>query len=133
VEWFTQSGGYVETDIRALLAIAQTYFDAAYEMAAEKFASLFDRSSSVTRVGEDGNVSAMPIDNWLSAVRNLEPPKQLGLERRDEILSIDVVREVALLKLKFQIPPRYFTDMLLCLKAGETWRIAQKVFTVETR
>jgi len=35
------------------------------------------------------------------------------LERHDEILSIDVVRELALLKLKLQIPPRYMTDMLL--------------------
>ena len=36
---------------------------------------------------------------WLAAVRNLKAPKQLGLERHDEILSIDVVRELAILKL----------------------------------
>ena len=49
------------------------------------------------------------------------------------ILSLDVVREVALLKLKLQIPPRYFTDMLSCLKVNGTWKIAQKVMTMETR
>jgi hypothetical protein len=48
-------------------------------------------------------------------------------------LSIDVVRELALLKLKLQIPPRYFTDMLSCLKVHGTWKIVQKVMTVETR
>jgi len=51
----------MDTDIRALLAIAQAYFDAAYEMDAEKFASIFHHSSSVTKVGEDGNVSVTPI------------------------------------------------------------------------
>jgi Putative lumazine-binding len=123
----------MDADIRALLAIAQAYFDAAYEMDADKFASIFHHSSSVTKVGEDGNVSVTPIEVWLAAVRNMKAPKQLGLERHDEILSIDVVRELALLKLKLQIPPRYFTDMLSCLKVNGTWRIVQKVMTAETR
>ena len=122
----------METDIRALLDIAQIYFDAAYEMDADKFASIFHPSSSVTKVGDDGNVSVTPVEKWLAAVRNIKAPKQLGLERRDEILSIHVVRELALLKLKFQIPPRHLTDMLLCLKANGTWKIVQKVFTTET-
>jgi hypothetical protein len=123
----------MDTDICALLAIAQAYFDAAYEMNADKFASIFHHASSVTKVGEDGNVSVTPIEMWLAAVRNMKAPKQLGLERHDEILSIDVARELALLRLKLQIPPRYFTDMLSCLKVNGTWKIVQKVMTTETR
>lgn len=123
----------MDTDIRALFALAQAYFDAAYEMDADKFASLFHHSSSVSKVGDDGNVSVTPIGIWLAAVRNTKASKQLGLERRDEILSIDVVRDLALLKLKLQIPPRYFTDLLSCLRVAGTWKIAQKVMTVETR
>lgn len=122
----------MDTDIRALLAVAQTYFDAAYEMDADKFASIFHPSSSVTRVGDDGNVSVTSIEMWLAAVRNMKAPKQEGLERNDQILSISVVRELALLKLKLQIPPRYFTDMLSCLKVNGTWKIVQKVMTTKT-
>ena len=123
----------MDTDVDALVAVAKTYFDAAYEMDADKFASIFHHSSSVTKVGEAGNVSVTPIEVWLAAVRNMKAPKQLGLQRHDEILSIDVVRELALLKLKLQIPPRYFTDVLSCLKANGTWKIVQKVMTAETR
>ena len=123
----------MDTDIRALAAIAKTYCDAAYEMDADKFASLFDPSCSVTKAGEDGNVSVTPIEMWLAGVRGMKAPKLQGLERHDEILSIDVVRELALLKLKLQIPPRYFTDMLSCLKVDGAWRIVQKVTTIETR
>jgi hypothetical protein len=123
----------MDTDIRALTAIAETYFDAAYEMDAEKFASIFHRSCAVTRVGEDGNVSVTPLEAWLEGVRSMKAPKLQGLERHDEILSIDVAREIALLKLKLQIPPRYFTDMLSCLKVNGAWKIVQKVMAVETR
>jgi hypothetical protein len=123
----------MDTDIRALTALATTYFDAAYDMDAEGFASIFHHACSVTKVGEDGNVSVTPLETWLAGVRSMQAPKLQGLQRHDEILSIDVVRDLALLKLKLQIPPRYFTDMLSCLKVRGTWKIVQKVMTVETR
>ncbi|RXH31609.1 nuclear transport factor 2 family protein [Bradyrhizobium zhanjiangense] len=122
----------MDTDVHALRSLAQTYFDAAYEMDAEKFASIFHPSSSVTKVGDDGNVAVTPIAVWLAAVRNLRAPKEQGLERDDQIVSIDVERELALLKLEFQIPPRYFTDMLSCLKVDGAWKIVQKVMTSKT-
>jgi Putative lumazine-binding len=122
----------MDTDVRALRSLAQTYFDAAYEMDADKFSSIFHPSSSVTKVGDDGNVGVTPIGMWLAAVRNMKAPKQQGLQRHDQILSIDVERELALLKLKLQIPPRYFTDMLSCLKVNGTWKIVQKVMTSKT-
>ena len=123
----------MDTDVDALVAIAKSYFDAAYEMDADKFASVFHHTCSVTKIGEDGNVSVTPLETWLAAVRTLKAPKQLALERRDEILSIDVVGELALLKLKLQIPPRYMPDMLLCLRVNGAWKIVQKVMTTETR
>lgn len=123
----------MDNDDRALRSLAQTYFDAAYEMDADKFASVFHPSSSVTKVGDDGNVSVTPIAVWLSAVRNMTAPKQQGLERDDRIVSIDVERELALLKVELQIPPRHFTDMLSCLKDNGTWKIVQKVMTYETK
>jgi hypothetical protein len=123
----------MDTDVRALADIAKTYFDAAYEMDADKFAAIFHRSCSVTKIGEDGNVSVTAIEMWLAGVRSMKAPKLQGLSRHDELLSIDVVRELALVKLKLQIPPRYFTDMLSCLKVDGTWKIVQKVTTIETR
>jgi hypothetical protein len=122
----------MDTDIRALLSVARIYFDAAYEMDADKFASIFHPSSAVTKIGDDGGVSVTPIEAWLAVVRNVKAPKLQGSVRRDEILSIDVVSEMALLKLKLQVPPRRFTDMLSCLNVNGTWKIVQKVMTTET-
>ncbi len=83
----------MDMDTSALRSLAQTYFDAAYEMDAEKFASVFHPSSSVTKVAEDGNVGVTPIATWLAAVRDMQAPKQQGVERDDRILSIDVEGE----------------------------------------
>jgi hypothetical protein len=119
----------MDTDVAALRSLAQTYFDAAYEMDADKFATIFHPLSSVTKVGENGNVGVTPIATWLAAVRNMKAPKHQGFERDDHLLSIDVEKELAVVKLKLQIPPRTFTDMLSCLKVNGTWKIVQKVMT----
>ena len=119
----------MNSEVSALRSVAQAYFDAAYEMDAEKFASLFDPSSSVTKIGEDGSVSVTPIATWLAAVRSVRAPKQQGFQRDDQVLSIDVEKGLAVLKLKLQVPPHVFTDMLSCLKVDGTWKIVQKVMT----
>lgn len=122
----------MDSDVSALRSIAQAYFDAAYEMDAEKFASLFHPSSSVTKIGEDGDMSVTPIATWLAAVRGMRAPKQLGLERDDQILSVDVEKDLAVLKVKLRVQPRVFTDMLSCLKVHGTWKIVQKVMMSST-
>lgn len=122
----------MDTDMRALLTLAQVYFDAAYEMDADKFASIFHPESSVSKVGDDGKVSVTPIETWLAGVRKVTAPKQQGSVRQDQVLSVGVTREMALLQLKLQVPPRRFTDMLSCLKVNGAWKIVQKVMTTET-
>lgn len=117
----------------ALRALARLYFDAAYDMDAERFQTIFHPLSAVTRLGDDGEVSVMPIETWLDGVRNATAPRKLGLERKDEIVAIDVSDHLALIKLKLQMPPRHFTDLLSCLKVQGTWKIVQKVMSVEVR
>jgi hypothetical protein len=126
----------MDTDLRALAAMTQVYFDAAYEMDADKFATIFHPASSVssvTRVGDEITVNVTPIEAWLGAVRSMKAPKQLGLERRDELLGVDIMRDMAVVKVRLQIPPRYFADLLSCVRLDGVWRIVQKVTTSDTR
>jgi 4-oxalocrotonate tautomerase len=118
---------------QALRALAQAYFDAAYDMDAEGFKDIFHPLSSVTRIGDDGEVSVAPIETWLAGVRAATSPRTLGLKRKDEVVSIDIAGGLALAKLRLQMPPRHFVDLLSCLKVGESWRIVQKVMSVEVR
>ena len=114
-----------------LAALAQTYFDAAHDMDADKFASILHEAAFVTRKGENDTVVVTPVAAWLDIVRTLKSPRETGAERKDQILSINLVRDMALLKLSLRIPPREVTDLLSCFFLNGRWLIVQKVFNAE--
>jgi hypothetical protein len=114
-----------------LITLAQTYFDAAYEMDAGKFAPLFSPAASITRRGEDDSVLVAALPAWLDAVRGLTSPRDAGVVRADEILAIAITGDMALLKLRLRMPSREVTDLLSCFNLGGRWQIVQKVFAAQ--
>jgi Putative lumazine-binding len=120
-------------DIAAVRAATQTYLDGLYDGDADRIASVFLPTSALTQ-SFDGELKITPRDEWLAAVRTRPSPKAQGLAREDHILTIDVVSDtLALVKVKCQMPPRYFTDLLNFVKRDGRWAVAQKVFTTEMR
>ncbi len=122
------------TDERtAIEAAVKTYLDGLFEGDAEKLASVFHPTSALTSE-QNGVLTLLPRDEWLAIVRGRASGKSQGLERRDEILQIDQSSPTtAFVKLKCQLPPRYFTDYLCFLKIDGKWQVAQKIFSTEVR
>lgn len=115
-------------DRQAIEQMAQTYLDGLYEGDADKLASVF-HDTSVLTYEQDGKLVVLPREQWLKMVRERPKPKDKGLPRDDVILLIDQSGPTtAFVKLKCQIPPRYFTDYLNLLKIDGRWGVAQKVF-----
>ena len=109
------------------------YFDGLYEGDADKLASVFHDTSALT-YEQDGKLIVLPRDSWLRAVRERPSAKSKNLARDDAILSIDQSGPTtAFVKVKCQIPPRYFTDYLNLLKIDGTWKVVQKVFATQLR
>lgn len=120
-------------DRAAIEQTIQTYFDGLYEGDADKLASVFHPGSSLT-YEHKGAVVVWPLADWLKAVRERPSPKAQGLARDDAILLVDQSSPItALVKVKCQIPPRYFTDYLNLIRTGDGWKVAQKVFATEVR
>lgn len=128
----TMQDDHSTASIDGLVALAKTYFDAAYTMDADSFATIFDPAALVTRRGDSNSVVVTPITAWLDLVRTLTSPQEAGSVRADQILSIAVTRDMALLKLRLRIPPREVTDLLSCFYLNGRWQIVQKVFAAET-
>jgi hypothetical protein len=120
-------------DRSAIEKTIQTYFDGLYEGDADKLASVFADTSALTWE-QDGKVSVLPRDQWLDAVRKRPSSKARDLPRDDAILEIDQSGPTtAFVKVKCQIPPRYFTDYLNLLKVGGKWTIVQKIYATQVR
>ena len=112
----------------AIEQTVQTYLDGLYEGDADKLASVFHETSALT-YEQDGKLTVLPREQWLKSVRERGSPKSKGLARDDAILQVDQAGPTtALVKVKCQIPPRYFTDYLSLLKVDGRWVVAQKVF-----
>ncbi len=106
----------------------QTYFDGLYDGDADKLASIFHEAAALT-FEQAGQVTVLPLAQWLKALRERPAPKARGLARDDEILLIDQSGPTtAFVKVRCQIPPRYFTDYLNLLKTDGRWTVVQKVF-----
>lgn len=120
-------------DTRAITETVQLYLDGLYEGDADKTAKAFHPTSSLASE-DNGVLTQLPRTQWLERVRNRPSGKSQGLARKDEILQIDQSSPTtAFVKLKCQLPPRFFTDYLLLLKVEGRWQVAQKVFTTEVR
>lgn len=115
-------------DRAAIEQTVQTYLDGLYEGDADKLASVFHETSALT-YEQDGKLTVLPREQWLKAVRERPAPKAKGLARDDTILMVDQSGPTtAFVKVKCQIPPRFFTDYLNLLKVDGRWVVAQKVF-----
>lgn len=121
-------------DAGSIESVVQTYLDGLHEGDADKIGTAFHPTSALTSISESGALQITPRDQWLDNVRGRPSPKQRGLPRNDQVLSIDLVGPtMAYVKLKCAIPPRFFTDQLSLLKIDGRWQIAQKVFMTELR
>ena len=119
-------------DRQAIEQTIQAYFDGLYEGDADKLASVFHDTSALT-FEHDGKLNVLPLAQWLASVRDRPAPKAKGLARDDAILLLDQSGPTtALVKVRCQIPPRYFTDYLNLLKVDGQWKVAQKVFATRT-
>ncbi|HWT09237.1 MAG TPA: nuclear transport factor 2 family protein [Roseomonas sp.] len=121
------------SDIAAIEAVLQTYFDGLHEGDADKLASAFHPCSHLYWE-KDGVVQDLPREQWFEMVRSRGSAKSKGLARDDRILTIDQSGpECAVAKVACQLPPRYFTDYLVFLKTAEGWKIVSKVYRFDLR
>ena len=121
-------------DVSSIEGVIQSYLDGLHEGDTAKIAGAFHPTSALTNVSDDGELQILPRDLWLDKVRSRPSPKQQGLPRHDQVLSIDLIGPtMAYVKLKCAIPPRFFTDQLSLLKIDGRWQIAQKIFMSELR
>jgi hypothetical protein len=114
---------------RALIeAVIQTYFDGLYDGDVNKLRAIFAPTATLTFENRGERIT-LTREEWLANVAARPKPRAQQLERDDALLLFDQAGPTtALVKVKCQIPPLYFTDYLALLKTDGRWMIVQKIY-----
>jgi hypothetical protein len=114
-------------------AVIQHYFDALYEGDADKLAAIFHPSADL-RWQEKGELQVLTVPDWLDRVRKRGSAKAEGKAREDFTVLVDRSdASTALVKVRCQLPPRYFTDYLVLMKLNAGWTIVSKSYRYDLR
>lgn len=114
-------------------AVVQSYFDGLYEGDAEKLGDVFHPSADL-RCVEKGELKILTVPDWLAWVRKRPSAKAEGKPREDFIVTIDRSDDkTAFIKVKCQLPPRFFTDYLVAMKLGDDWQIVSKSYRYDLK
>src|SRR3954465_15297762 len=114
-------------------AVVQSYFDGLYEGDAEKLGAIFHPSADLRWV-EKGELQVLTVPDWLAPVARPPPGKAKGKAREDFIVTIDRSDDkTAFIKVRCQLPPRFFTDYLVAMKLADGWQIVSKSYRYDLR
>jgi hypothetical protein len=123
----------VSHDRSSIEAVVRQYFDGLYEGNADKLGEVFHPTADL-RWLEKGELQVLTVPDWLDRVRKRPSAKAEGKPRDDVIVSIDRSDEsTAFVKVRCQLPPRYFTDYLVAMKLADGWRIVSKSYRYDLR
>jgi Putative lumazine-binding len=120
-------------DRSSIEALIADYFDGVYEGDVDKLAAVFHPSADLRGL-ENGELLVRPVPDWLDQMRKRPSAKAEGKPREDFVVTIDRSDEsTAFIKLRCQLPPRYFTDYLVAMKLNDGWRIVSKSYRYDLR
>jgi len=118
-------------EFRAILDVAQKYFDAIYTGDTNLFAEIFHEDARLYCIG-GGEYVTLGLEPYLEVVRNRITPASRNAPRQDAVLSITIPTETtAHLRVSEVFLPKLFTDEITLLKQNGKWRIVSKVWDFE--
>lgn len=116
------------TDIQQIEAALDTYFDGLYEGDVEKLRKLFSSKASLF-IEAKGELTVLPVPEWLKRVADRASPASKGSPRADHIHLIDRTGPVtAVAKVSCLIAPTMYTDYLSLIKFEGRWQVVSKAY-----
>lgn len=120
-------------DRSSLETVIQHYFDGLYEGDADKLGAIFHPTADLRWVSH-GALQVLTVPDWMALVRKRTSAKADGKAREDFVVTVDRSDEsTAFVKVRCQLPPRYFTDYLVAMKLSDGWQIVSKSYRCDTR
>lgn len=116
----TESG----SDFAQVEQIVQGYFEGLYQGDVARLRSIFHPDAYLKAPNQRRS-----LNEWLDAVASRPVPQQLGSDFNFRILSIEVIRDQAMVKLECPLFEFFYIDFLGLLKENGQWLIVNKMYT----
>ena len=114
-------------------SVIELYFDGLYEGDADKLGAIFHPTADL-RWQDKGELQVLTVPDWLDRVRKRPSARAEGKPRDDFIVTIDRSDDTtAFVKVRCQLPPRYFTDYLVAFKLADNWQIVSKSYRYDLK
>lgn len=112
------------SDFDRITAVVQKYFDGLHNGDVLKLQSIFHHDAWLKTPG-----IRRSREQWLADVGNRPIPAQQGRQFEFKLLSIDVVKDQAMVKIKCPLFDFNYIDFLGLLKEEGQWLIVSKMYT----
>ena len=114
------------TELNAVLAVIQGYFDALYDGDVEKFRTVFHPHAQLF-TAEGGNTAGLDMDSYMARVAGRPAPASRNDPRIDEVVSATIASPTtAHVRVRDALQPNRFVDELLLVKFEDGWKIVCK-------
>jgi hypothetical protein len=111
-------------DIAAVRGLVEAYFRGLYTADVAALRALFSADAHLQAPGLRRSLEA-----WLSAVANRPVPQQQGAAYAFKIISVEVIKDQAMVKAERPLFEYFYVDFLGLLKEQGRWRIVNKMYT----
>tara|TARA_R110002072_G_scaffold36301_7_gene107059 strand:- start:2171 stop:2539 length:369 start_codon:yes stop_codon:yes gene_type:complete len=111
-------------EFESVNAVVQDYFDGLHDGDVAKLWAIFHSDAFLKAPG-----SRRSLEQWLSDVDNRPIPSQQGRAYEFKLLSIEVIKDQAMVKLECPLFEHRYMDFLGLLKEEGRWKIVTKMYT----
>ena len=111
-------------EFESVISLVQDYCDGLYQGDISKLRSIFHSDVFLKAPG-----LRRSLEQWLDAVASRPVPSQQGRSYDFNLLSIEIIKDQAMVKLECPLFDHLYVDYLGLLKENGRWLIVNKMYT----
>ncbi|BBB30005.1 nuclear transport factor 2 family protein [Neptunomonas japonica] len=118
------TGDFGSNEFESVMALVRDYFDGLHHGEVSKLRAIFHPDAYLKAPG-----LRRGLEQWLDAVASRPVPSEQGRPYDYKLLSIEIIKDQAMVKLECPLFDHFYVDFLGLLKENGHWLIVNKMYT----
>ncbi len=120
----TSAGDFGGHEFESVMALVGEYFHGLHQGDSKRLRAIFHADAFLKAPG-----LRRSLNEWLDAVANRAVPAQQGQPFNFKLLSVEIIKDQAMVKLECPLFDHAYVDYLGLLKEDGRWLIVNKMYT----